>query len=250
MQRDGRSLERMLRKLELRVRLSQGDRQALLALPYTSRTLEPSTYILREGDLPVHCAVLLDGFAYRQKISGDGGRQILGIHVPGDMLDLQNLFLDVADHNVQTLTRSEVAFVSKAALQKLVQARPGLAHALFVDTLVDASIFREWLLNVGRRDSRTRLAHLLCEFALRLEAVGLAEENDYELPMTQEQLADATGLTPVHVNRMLKSLDAAGLVEREKRRVRIPDWHRMREAADFSERYLHLEQRDEAAVAL
>jgi CRP-like cAMP-binding protein len=236
-------LERMVRKLELRAKLSDGDRKALLALPHTVKVLEAATYLIREGDPPVHCAVVLTGFAYRQKITGEGGRQILGIHVPGDMLDLQNLLLSVSDHNVQTLTRAEVALIPRTALHKLIVERPGVAHALFIDTLVDASIFREWLLNVGRRDSRTRLAHLLCEFALRLEAVGLAEDHGYELPMTQEQLADATGLTPVHVNRMLKTLDAEGLVEREKRRVRIPDWQRMRHVADFSERYLHLDQR-------
>ena len=244
MERDAQPLARMLQKLEMRAFLSEGDRKALLGLLHSRKVLEPSTYIIREGDPPVHCAVLLSGFAYRQKISGDGGRQILGINVPGDMLDLQNLFLAISDHNVQTLTRAEVAFIPRPELQRLVRERPGVGHALFIDTLAEASITREWLLNVGRRDSRTRLAHLLCEFALRLEAVELAEDHGYELPMTQEQLADATGLTPVHVNRMLKTLDLEGLVVREKRRVRIPDWQRMREVADFSERYLHLDQRE------
>lgn len=242
MEGDAQPLARMIRKLELRAILSDSDREALLALPRRSRTLEASTYIIREGDPPTHCAVLLTGFAYRQKISGDGGRQIIGVHVPGDMLDLQNLFLNVSDHNVQTLTRAEVAFIPRADLQKLVSERPGIAHAVFIDTLVEASIFREWLLNIGRRDSRTRLAHLLCEFALRLDAVGLADEYGYEMPMTQEQLGDATGLTPVHVNRTLKLLDAEGLVVRHKRRVSFPDWQRMRAVADFSDRYMHLGQ--------
>jgi CRP-like cAMP-binding protein len=108
------------------------------------------------------------------------------------------------------------------------------------DTLVDGSVFREWIANVGRRDARTRLAHLLCEFALRLEAAGLGEHSKWELPMTQEQLADATGLTPVHVNRTLKTLDADGLIVRNKRAVSVSDWKRLAAAGDFQSGYLHM----------
>ena len=238
------TLELMVRQLARRGPLSPADREALLSLRYTRRTVEPSSYLVREGDEPRYCAVLLSGFAFRQKITGDGARQIIALHIPGNMLDLQNLYLDISDHNVQTLTRADIAFIARSELQELSMARPAIGHAFFVDTLVDASIFREWVTNVGRRDSRARLAHLLCEFALRLEASGLAEEYRYELPMTQEQLADTLGLTPVHVNRTLKTLDADGLIIREKRNLRIPDWQRMREVGDFSERYLHLHQHD------
>src|SRR6185295_170205 len=116
---------------------------------------------------------------------------------PGEAIDLQNIFLDEADHSVQMLTRGEVAFVPRAQLQALVRTRPAIANAVLIATLVEASIFREWVLNIGRRDSRARLAHVLCEFAIRLDAAGLADALGYELPMTQEQLADALGLTPV-----------------------------------------------------
>jgi CRP-like cAMP-binding protein len=234
-------LSRMLRKLEIRAPLRDEDRAALAALPYVLRTLDPHAYTIREGDQPRQCAVLLSGFAIRHKLTGDGARQIVGIHVPGDMLDLQNLYLGTSDHNVQMLTRGELALIQRDDLQALALARPEIARAFMVDTLAEASIFREWLVNVGRRDSRTRIAHILCEFALRLEAAGLANDNRYELPMTQEQLADAAGLTPVHVNRTLKGLDTDGLIERDRRRLFITDWHRMRQVGDFSERYLHLE---------
>lgn len=246
---DSSNLERMVRKLELRSPLSAEDRSALLAIPYVLRTLEPHAYTVREGDPPTQCAILLSGFAFRQKVTGDGARQILAIHVPGDMLDLQNLFLNVSDHSVQMLTRGDVAIVQRSHLQRLTFERPGVMRAFVIDTLAEASIYREWLINVGRRDSRARVAHLLCEFALRLEAAGLAEEHEYELPMTQEQLADATGLTPVHVNRMLKGLDSDGLIQRERRRLFFPDWERMREAADFSERYLHFSPQAAEAAA-
>jgi CRP-like cAMP-binding protein len=213
------------------------------------RTLEPHAYIIREGDPPAQCAVLVTGFAYRQKLTGDGARQIVSLHIPGDPLDFQNLFLDESDHNVQTLTRADVAFIPRDDLQRLARSRAAVGHAMLVSTLVESSIFREWVLNVGRRDARARLAHLLCEFATRLESQGLADHYGYELPMTQEQLGDCTGLTPVHVNRTLKALEAEGLISRSKRRVTFPDWERLRAAADFSQRYLHLNPQRAGAVA-
>jgi CRP-like cAMP-binding protein len=237
---EGNPLQLLVRKLELQSALDEEDRQAILSLPYTLRTLEPQSYTIREGDAPTHCAVLVSGFAYRQKLTGEGARQILALHIPGDALDFQNIFLDEADHSVQTLTRAEMAMVPRAEFQKLTRSRPAVAHAILVTILVEASIFREWVLNVGRRDSRTRLAHVLCEFAVRLEAQGLADEYGYELPMTQEQLADAVGLTPVHVNRTLKALEAEGLISRNRRNVSFPDWQRMRDVGDFNQRYLHL----------
>lgn len=170
------------------------------------------------------------------------------MHIPGDALDLQNLFLDVSDHSLQTLTRADVAFISMRELQVLARERPAVGHAILVKILVETSIFREWVLNVGRRDSRMRLAHFLCELGVRLDAEGLAEEYGYELPMTQEQLADAVGLTPVHVNRTLKALEADGLIVRSKRSISFPDWKRLRLVGDFNQRYLHLEPQRSGTV--
>ncbi|HEX2764146.1 MAG TPA: Crp/Fnr family transcriptional regulator [Allosphingosinicella sp.] len=124
-------------------------------------------------------------------------------------------------------------------LQSLALARPGVARALWIDTLIDSSIFREWVVNVGRRDTRARIAHLLCEFALRLQAVGIGDGRRYELPMTQEQLADAVGLTSVHVNRVLRQLGEEGLISRDRRTLVLEDWQRLRQVGDFNERYLH-----------
>jgi len=148
----------------------------------------------------------------------------------------------VADHNVQALTGCELACIPREAIRELILSHPRVGMAMWLDTLVDGSIFREWVVNVGRRDARSRIAHLLCEFARRLEAAGLAAEYRYELPMTQEQLADATGLTPVHVNRILMTLSRDGLIERKRRIVGIPDWEALRRVAGFSETYLHLDQ--------
>ena len=242
-------LDLLLRKLETHSSLDEADRQAVLSLPYTLRTLEPHAYTIREGERPEACAVLLSGFAFRQKLTSDGARQILAIHIPGEPLDFQNLFLDESDHNVQMLTRGELAVIPREALQALAQSRSSISHAILVTILVEASIFREWIVNVGRRDARARLAHVLCEFGSRLDAQGLAEDYGYQLPMTQEQLADVLGLTPVHVNRTIKSLEADGLITRKGRNISFPDWRRMQEVGDFNRRYLHLEQQDSGRLA-
>lgn len=231
----------LVRKLLLHApQLDHEDQKAILSLPHISRKLEGSKYIVREGDKPTHSCLLVSGFVIRHKLVEGGGRQIVNIHVAGDMCDLQNSLLATADHNVQTLTPSEAAFIPREALVDLAFSRPMVGKAFWLETLVEASIAREWIANVGRRDARARVAHLLCEFAYRLDAVGLGEECNYQLPMTQEQLADTTGLTAVHVNRTLKALDAEGLTTRSKRSVRIIDWKRMAEAADFRSTYLHL----------
>jgi CRP-like cAMP-binding protein len=235
-------IERIVRRLETRAPLTAEDRAAIHALPFTERTLDAASYIVREGEVPENCVLLLGGFAYRHKVTGEGERQIIAIHLPGEFLDLQNSFLGVADHNVQALTRCEIATVPAAALRVLAETHPLVGRAMWIDTLIDAAIYREWLVNVGRRSSLSRLAHLLCEFALRLEAAGLSGgDHRYELPMTQEQLADTTGLTPVHVNRVLKELGRMGVIERNKRAVTIVDWDRLRQVGDFSTRYLHFE---------
>ncbi len=234
-------VERVVRRLETRGPLGDDDKDAIRALPLHYRTLEPSSYLVREGEPPEICAVLLTGFAYRHKVTGDGQRQIMSVHMPGEFLDLQNSFLGGRDHNVQALTRCDVATVAVAALRRLVEEHPKVGRAMWIETLIDSAIFREWIVNVGRRDSITRISHLLCEFALRLGAAGLAIEHRYDMPMTQEQIADCTGLTPVHVNRVLKELGRMGLIGREKRSVWILEWDRLQQIGDFNTRYLHLE---------
>jgi CRP-like cAMP-binding protein len=228
-----------MQKLERRFAFSPEDRSAFLALPASVKRLEVGSYIVREADIARSCCVLLTGFAYRHKIVGDGARQILSIQVPGDFVDLQNSFLGIADHNVQMLTAGDVALIPALALRNITYSHPAIGRAMLLDTLVDGSIFREWIANVGRRDARTRVAHLLCEFAVRLQALGKNEALTYHLPMTQEQLADATGLTPVHVNRMLQSLRHEGFISTHKGVVTIKNWAGLVSVGDFSTAYLH-----------
>lgn len=234
----------MVDKLEYYGALSPGDRDALLALPYVLRTLDPASYLVREGDPPAQYATLVSGYAFGQKLTGEGARQIVSLHIPGDMLDLQNLYLDVADHNLQTLTRAELAIIPRKALRDLADGSAPITRALLTASLIETAMLREWLLNMGRRNARARLAHLLCEFATRLDAQGLPNQDGYELPMNQDQMADALGLTPVHINRTLRALESDGLVRRQGRYVGFPHWEALREIADFSGRYLHLPQHE------
>jgi CRP-like cAMP-binding protein len=236
---DENPLELLIRKLKTHHELTPEDHRALIALPMKLRTLEAQSYTMREGDRPDRCAVLLSGYAIRHKLTGEGARQIVAIHIPGDAMDFQNMFLGESDHNVQMLTRATVAEIPRAPLEELVLGNPNIGRAVLLFTLVEASIFREWTLNIGRRDARSRIAHLLCEFAYRMSTQGLCPDGTYELPMTQEQLADATGLTSVHVNRVLQALKREGLIERDRRMVRFVSWDGMRDVGDFNPRYLH-----------
>ena len=232
----------MVRKLQLWQPLSEIDIAAVLALPHTIRSLESGQYIIWDGDKPQHSCLLLGGFAYRHKVAGNGGRQILSIHMKGDIVDLQNSLLGIADHNVQMLTTGQVALIPVEAMREIAFNRPHVGMAMWYETLVEASIFREWIVNVGRRDARTRIAHLLCEFAVRLEVAELGQQSTYELPITQEQLGEAVSLTPVHVNRTLMRLESDGLIDRTKRVITIRDWTELAKTADFEPRYLHLQR--------
>ncbi|WP_409643555.1 Crp/Fnr family transcriptional regulator [Sphingorhabdus sp.] len=219
--------------------MTVADEAAILALPFTVRRLRSGAFIAREGDSPQQTCVLLSGFAIRHKLAGDGGRQIFSIHMRGDVVDLHNSLLRWSDHNVQALTEVEAAFIPMSSIKRLIVSHPLVAYLLWYETLVDGSIFREWTLNVGRRDGRARLAHVLCEFALRLKMAGLGEQNDYELPMSQDELADVLALSPVHVSRVIKALSAEGCITKTKRTIRIDNWALLRQIGDFDPRYLH-----------
>lgn len=221
--------------------LGEPDRHAILSLPVTEERIPADGYIAREGSASNTFSVLIDGLAYCQKLAGFDGRQIVSLAIPGDALDLPNLFMGKADHDVRALTISRIAVVHNEALRELVERRPPVARAFLIKTLVEASISREWVLNMGRRDGRTRIAHLLCEYVVRTKSRGLMTGDVIDFPLSQVQLGDATGQTSVHVNRMLKSLDADNLIERAKGGlIRIPSFDALVRAGDFSDRYLHL----------
>lgn len=235
------TLEPLLGKLQRIARLDTDDLAAIRAWPYRTQRARSGGYLLREGQIVSECCLVLDGHAFRSKLSGTGHRQILSFHLPGDIVDLQHLELRGADHNVQALDECCIAWIPLSAMRATSEMRPAVARALWRDSLIDGSIFREWILNVGRRDARTRIAHLLCEMIYRREGARAAEPyRHFLLPMSQEQIADATALTPVHVNRMLQHLEAERLIERDRRTFRIRDWTALCRVADFDPSYLFL----------
>jgi CRP-like cAMP-binding protein len=181
---------------------------------------------------------LIDGFAYRSKSTEDGRSQIVSFHVPGDMFDLALLLNEAGDTNVITMGPTKVGAIPLSALRELKAQRPNIADALWRDTLLDAAVFREWILNVGQRDSRARIAHMLAEFVAR-RAVALPDQAErFAVPLNQLQIAAATGMTPVHVNRMLKELEDEGALTRQGGHVVMGDQTVLKRMAGFNPGYL------------
>ena len=236
---DSHDLAPLVRRWSKHSRLSASDKDAIFALPFVRKSFGKDAYIVREGQQATECTLLLKGFAFRQKLLRDGGRQNISFHIPSEFVDLQNGMLGVADHNVQSINRSEMAAVPRSALVDLANSRPSIRLAMWMDTLIDSSIFREWVVNVGRRDSRARIAHLVCELAFRLARTTGEPNGTFDFPVTQEQLADATGLTAVHTNRALQSLRRDGFIQLSSGILRVLDWDGLREVAAFDELYLH-----------
>lgn len=229
----------LIRKLGRLATLDSDERQILSALPYRLETVPAGTLLVSEGSVITQCCVLVEGYACRHKTSAEGKRQIVSFHIAGDILDIQHLMLERADHNVETITGAQVAWVPVDKLRTLALEHPNIGQALWRDVLIDASVFREWVLNVGRRDARTRIAHMLCEVGARALAAGVGSEKHFLLPLSQEQIADATGLTPVHVNRMLRDLREAGALSVVHKGVCIEDFDLLQAISSFDPTYLH-----------
>ena len=235
--------DRLLRKLESITALSSEEADALRRLPITLTNLDADADVVREGDRPSRCCLLVDGFLFRYITLPEGGRQITSLHVPGDMPDLQTLHVEVMDHSLGVLAPSTVAFIPHAAILDLVERHPGIASALWRDTLVDAAIFREWIANVGGRSAYQRAAHLMCEFFYKMKAVGLAKDDGCHFPLTQREMGDALALSVVHVNRTLQQLRGEGLIVLKAKYLTIPSWEALKQAGGFNPTYLHVTPR-------
>jgi CRP-like cAMP-binding protein len=240
--------DRVIRHLESSIKLSDDERAAIKTLPMQVTQIRADQDIVREGDRPSRCFALLEGFACTFKMTGDGKRQIVAFHIPGDLPDLQSLHLEVLDVSIGTITPCTVGFIQHEIARDLCRRFPRIGSAFWRDTLVAAAVFREWVTNIGRRNAYGRLAHIFCEMVVRMRAVGLAEDHVCELPMTQAELADATGMTTVHVNRTLQELRAAGLITLTGSKLKVEDWEGLKKAGDFDPSYLHLRNEDVAAA--
>jgi len=232
-------LRRLLRRLENGVEFTEEERQLLLNLPLHVRSFEADQDVVREGDRPSDTGLVLEGFVCRHKVAADGRRQILSFHPAGDIPDLQSLRLKAMDHSIAALVPTRMAFIPHHALEALIRTSPMIASALWRQTLIDAAIFREWMLGLGRRSAFQRVAHLLCEMALRLKQVGLGDERGYNFPVTQSELGDALGISTVHANRVVQELRRSRLIVWQGAKLTILDWDGLQMAADFDPAYLH-----------
>lgn len=195
--------------------------------------------IVRLHDRMTQSHLLLEGWAFRYIALADGRRQIVAVHVPGDFVDLHSFPLQVMDHSVATFTRCRVALAPHGRLRGVTDAHPHLARLFWLSTLIDAAIHRQWLAG-GQRSALERAAHLLCELHVRLEMVGLARDLTFGMPMSQIEFADALSVSAVHANRVLQELRSGGVVSWQQRTVRIQDWQRLVEIAEFDPTYLNI----------
>jgi CRP-like cAMP-binding protein len=205
--------------------------------------------LIKEGDRPETVFLLLEGWACRYKVLRDGRRQIMAYLLPGDLCDPHIFILKEMDHNLGLLSDAQVARIPKRKIIEATDHRPAIARALWWSTLVDEGVLREWLVNIGQRTAFDRIAHLFVELYLRLREVGLVEGTSFTMPVTQEDLGDTMGLTSVHVNRMLQQMGHEGLIERDRKRLYIPDVARLMDVAQFQSNYLHLNRRERRGPA-
>jgi CRP-like cAMP-binding protein len=233
-------LRALIRKMESISEITKDEKQLLLQLPLTLKSFEAGTDIISEGDRTKNCCLVLEGLVCRYKTVANGNRQILSLHIPGDIPDLHSLHIEQMDHSLGTLTASRVGFIPHEAVRRLSRASYRIAEAFWREALVDAAVFREWMVGIGRRSAQSRLAHFLCEFATKLRAIGRSDGIRFELPMTQTEIGDALGLSTVHTNKSLRALRQTGLIELRGRRLKILDWDGLCELGEFDPGYLHL----------
>ena len=231
----------LIRKLETQgLHLSDDESAALLEMPMQIESIRADQDIVREGDRPTRSCLILEGYAATYKVTPTGKRQIVAFHIAGDIPDLQSAQLEILDTSLGTLTPCKVAFVRHEVINEVCERHFRLTRAFWRQTLIDAAIFREWVVNVGRREALNALAHVMCEFVIRMRAMGLADGPECELPMTQAELGDALGISTVHVNRTLQELRAAGLIRLQGARLTVLDWEALKEVGEFDPTYLHL----------
>lgn len=231
-------VETFIRKLESLSPLSGDDKRFIDSVTRRYDLVAAEADITREGDEPTDVRLIEAGLAFRYKLLHKGQRQIVGFLFPGDICDPHASLLDIMDHSIAALSPSRVVRIARQEIAALLE-RPAIARALLMVTLVNESIARDWLANVGGRRAAQRLAHLLCEWHLRMQLVGLARADECEFPLTQTQVGEALGMTSVHVNRSLQSLRSEKLIVLRNKRLTILDKPRLRQLGGFGTDYLH-----------
>jgi CRP-like cAMP-binding protein len=240
---DADPVARLLLKLRARDVVSDEEEQALREAIDDIQEFPAGRTLVRAGQQLSHSTLTVDGIISRYKDLRDGQRQIQELHLAGDFTDLHGFLLKRLDHNIGALTKVRIATIPHDSLRRITEEQPHLARMLWFSTLLDAAIQREKIVSVGRRPALARVAHLMCELYLRYEAVGLTEGRSFAFPVTQLDIADTTGLTSVHVNRMLKQLRDDTLLTFRGGEVQIHDLERLQRVAEFDPSYLYMERR-------
>lgn len=234
-------IERHLLKLRLRDTIGVEEEAALRGTIVDTIVHPAGRTIVRAGEELNYSTLLLDGLLGRYKDLKNGQRQITHVHVPGDFADLHSFTLKRLDHALLALSPCTIARASHTRIRQITETLPHLTRVMWYSTNVDAAIHREWEVSLGRRSAIQRAAHLFCELYVRLGVVGLAEADGYRLALSQAEMAECLGLTPVHVNRVLRELRERGLVEFRAGRVTFQDLPGLKRLAEFDPGYLYLE---------
>jgi CRP-like cAMP-binding protein len=232
-------LAALLRRLNTVSGLDDADIAAIRALPIIVRQWEAGRAVVSDGSRSTECCLVIEGFCVRAKTTVSGQRQILSIHIAGEIPDLQSLHLHRMDHDLIAVTASTLGFISHASLRALTRAKPNVAEVLWRDTLIDSAVFGGGVVSVVRRPSPSRLAHTVVELRSRLAITGRAAGDTFEMPLTQEQISEALGITPVHANRIIRQLRDDRIVDIGRGRVVVLDEAKLAELAQFDDRYLH-----------
>jgi CRP-like cAMP-binding protein len=234
------SVASLIQKLQRLHALRAGEEQALEKLPVTLKQFNPGEDIVREGDKPTMVCMVVEGTAFRYTIVEPDKRQIMAFYIAGDIPDLESLFLETMDHSLGALRPCTIAQIPHNSIRRLFEEHPRLGEVFWRESLIDSAVMRKWLASVGRRTANGCLAHIICEFVTRMQAVGLSNGITCDFPMTQTDLADAAALSTVHVNRTLRDLRESGLVTWGAQSVTIHDWPGLMKAAQFDPAYLQL----------
>jgi CRP-like cAMP-binding protein len=237
---------RFVDKLSTFNALVADDVSALTRATAASRQYGGKVDLIREGDRPGPVLVILEGWACRYKILPSGTRQILGFLMPGDSCDLHVALLAEMDHSIQTITPALVAKIDRDEMDRMLEAHSRVAKAMYISQLVDEGTMRAWITSMGRRTSLERVAHLICELYIRASNVGITVSPQFSMPLSQLMLADALGMTPVHLNRVLKELRARGAMTVTRGNVVIAEPQLLIQIAGFDENYLHRRSRPAA----
>jgi len=221
--------------------LSDEERTGLESILTAPVTLPKRKVVTSRGDVVSRSTFLISGFMCRYMDGSDGHRQLVSVQTPGDFVDLHGYPLQRLDHDIATISECQVAYAPHDKLTELIERLPHLGRLLWFSTLLDAAMHREWIFRLGRLDAVGRVAHMLCETYSRLDAVGLVENGTFAWPLTQQDLGEACGLTSVHVNRTLRVLREAGMVEVSDRTVTMMDFDRLAHTGEFQVDYLYFE---------